>query len=233
MFYGSIAGTGRSKSPSQASPDPELGQDGNGTGNLGNSRGGGGDQGDEEAPRNPLQWYMRLLDKRPVVTKCLTSAVISGLSDVIAQLSARTDKLDWRRFAALTVVGAVLTAPLFHILYEQLEAIIPSAKSWGNIVLQLGIDQLFAAPAWLVAFFPLVMLIEDGLHRNFGGELISKYERDFWTSLWLTWKIFIPSQTLSFVLLPASLRVLALNVVDLGYTAALSFISHAPDEHVT
>jgi hypothetical protein len=43
----------------------------------------------------------------------------------------------------------------------------------------------------------------------------------------LTWAVFPVFQLFSFVLLPTKLRVLVLNVVDLGYVAALSFLKHA------
>lgn len=204
---------------------PSGGGKGHSTGAHG--PGGGGEDGEKGGP---LAFYLALLDRHPLATKTITSGVISAISDIIAQAVAGASKVDWRRVFALFLVGFLLTAPLFHYLYEFLERRIPAHRGWRNTVVQLFIDQFVAAPMWLAAFFPLVLLIELGsLDLSFFTAITSQYRRDFLASVLLTWKIFIPTQALSFTLLPPSLRVLALNVVDLVYTAALSFLAHKPE----
>lgn len=199
------------------------------------SRGGGGGDsggdspGDEPPRRSPLRWYLDLLERRPWTTKVITSCLITAASDILAQTIEGSTEIRWRRVGAFAVVGAALTAPLFHVLYGFLERTIPAKAGLRNVALQLMADQLLAAPIWLAGFFPIVHLVENGVHAGSAGELKAAFERDFVKSLCLTWCMFVPSQTLSFLLLPASTRVLMLNVVDLAYTSALSWLSHAPD----
>lgn len=205
---------------------------GNSGGGGGGGRGrGSGDGGGGEGMdwRNPLAGYMKLLDCYPLTTKIVTSGIIGALSDILAQRISGTSyaEISWRRVAALTIVGAILTAPLFHYLYERMEATIPTKLGWKNTALQLAIDQLLGAPVWLAAFFPLVAACELAPDANTIAKIsASQYANEFVPALLLTWKIFIPTQTFSFVCLPIRTRVLALNIVDLAYTAALSYLSH-------
>lgn len=206
---------------------------------FGDSCGGGGDgDGDGENRRDPnnngrsgglLGAYFRLLERRALQTKVVTSAILTLLSDVIAQTFEQGGKpvYDWRRSWALFMVGGVLTAPMFHVLYGLLESALPIGAGWGNLVLQLAVDQLVAAPVWLAAFFGLVALFEGRFEMD---RVIRQMERDFVPTMKLTWTIFPPVQLASFALLKPNLRVLTLNVVDLGYTTALSYIKHRPQK---
>jgi hypothetical protein len=216
---------------------------GGGTG--GSGYGGAGGCGDSTPPGWRLWlWpvvllrrYLRLLDASPLRTKVWTSAALGAVSDLLAQAieSARGADPDgpgvnWRRVFALAVVGAVLTAPAFHYLYDVLERVLPVGVGGAGgkvraVLGQLAVDQLVAAPLWLVGFFGLFGAVEAG--RFDGAEFAAKLRRDYVTTLKLTWAVFPVFQLFSFALLPSNMRVLVLNFVDLGYTALLSMISHA------
>ncbi len=234
MSYGAVDSAPVRVTLYSAAPPPErvLLLDGGGGGrdnpNRGGSGGGGDDDDERNTPRGPLALYMHLLARYPLPTKVVSSTLIMALSDVIAQKVGGEEKLDWRRVLAMGMVGAILTAPLFHYLYEFLERWMPTKAGLRNTMGQLAVDQLLAAPVWLVLFFPLVALVERGVNEAALGQTRDGYLRDFFPSLLLTWKIFVPSQAISFAFLPIATRVLALNVVDLVYTAALSYISHKP-----
>lgn len=224
---------------------------GGGSSYGGNGSGGGGGDGAHE-PGGDGSWpgwrvwlwpvfagrrYLAALDRTPLATKMVTAALLGALSDLIAQaIEARgvgageRAGTDWRRVWALAAVGGLLTAPLFHALYEWLERALPlgglsAGRRARNVALQLVVDQVVAAPAWLLAFFPMFDVAESG---QWDGERIARgLRRDFLPSLRLTWTIFPVCQLLSFSLLPSNMRVLVLNVVDLGYTAGLSLLKHA------
>ena len=195
------------------------------------SRGRGGDGGDnneDDTQSGLLSIYMKLLSRHPLPTKVVSSTIITAISDVIAQKVSGSEVIEWRRVFALGLVGAILTAPLFHYLYEYLERVIPTKAGVRNTIGQLAVDQLVAAPVWLALFFPLVAFVENGVTRAAFKQTRDGYTRDFAESLVLTWKIFIPSQAVSFAFLPIATRVLVLNVIDLVYTSVLSYISHKP-----
>jgi Mpv17 / PMP22 family len=122
----------------------------------------------------------------------------------------------------------LLTAPMFHAMYEVLDMALPGSvkgwRAWRNTALQLAVDQFVADPIWLVAFYAMFSVFETG--KFLPDQISAQIRRDFVPSLMLTWAVFPAFQLLSFVLLPTKLRVLVLNVVDLGYVAALSFLKH-------
>lgn len=209
---------------------------GGGGGGSGGGSGGADGGGGESSFRFLLRVYLEALDRRPLLVKVLTSAVISCVSDLVAQnfelwgagkLSWLQQDIDWRRVAALGFVGAVLTAPMFHFLYDAMDAYIPSTRNPLNTVAQLLVDQLIAAPAWLVAFFGLISVCEGRFDLD---SVKAQIARDYIPSLKLTWTVFPVVQLLSFAFIPKHLRVLTLNVLDLGFTGALSYIKHAKQE---
>jgi len=177
--------------------------------------------------------YLNALEQHALLTKVITSTVISGLSDLLAQLieawaTGQTLSLmaiDWRRVWALAVVGGILTAPMFHYVYEGMEISIPVSKTPINTILQLAIDQLVACPIWLLLFFPLISVVEGTFNIP---DVVGQIRRDFLTSMKLLWIFSAPIQLLSFTLLPRSFRVLVLNMFDLGFTGVLSYMKHIP-----
>ncbi|GAB0496595.1 hypothetical protein MMPV_007908 [Pyropia vietnamensis] len=132
-----------------------------------------------------------------------------------------------RRVAALTVVAMVFTAPAFHYLYTALEAVVPvSAAAPRNVWIQLGVDQLVAAPIYLAIFFPAFGLLSG---RRV-ADVVAQTRRDYLPSLRVTYAVFPVFQWVSFTFLPPPLRVLAVNVVDLGFNTVLSYMANRPGE---
>lgn len=221
-------------------------------GSRGHGRGYNSDDGDSfEDDRNAfgnwfslpvmaLKRYIRFLDEAPLTTKIVTAGLLGAISDIIAQfiensaaskfeeLDTDSVSLNWQRVFALAAVGMVLTAPMFHYLYDFLEHSIPtSTAGWRalrNISAQLAVDQLLAAPLWVLAFYASFSFFEKG--QFVVDDVMGQIRRDFVPTMRLTWAIFPIFQVISFGFLPKKLRVLVLNVVDLGYTAALSYIKH-------
>lgn len=189
-------------------------------------------------PAKLLAWYLSLLSQSPLYTKMITAAFLGACSDIIAQhIEQRIDIaifshpiIDYRRMFSLAIVGMFLTAPMFHVLYNVLENLIPVSTMSGwyafrNTSLQLFIDQVIAAPVWLLAFYTMFATIENGTFNP--HDIMQQIDRDFVKSMKLTWTVFPIFQIFSFALLPLHMRVLVLNVVDLGYTAALSLLQHS------
>lgn len=244
--YGSCQ-SGRNVSTSTRDGGGGASKGGSGSRNHFNPDGDGSFEDNENTGRSFFFWpmlalkrYMRFLDEAPLLTKVFTSGLLGALSDVIAQviensgrskfdgLETPTMSLDWQRVLALSVVGMVLTAPMFHFLYDLLEHVIPSSaaglRSVKNVTAQLVVDQLVAAPLWVVSFYGLFSVAENG--RVALPDIVAQIQRDFVPTMKLTWMIFPVFQVISFGFLPKKMRVLVLNVVDLGYTAALSYIKH-------
>lgn len=89
---------------------------------------------------NAFKLYMEWLSARPLATKAVTSALISGASDILTQRLSGTKlkNLSRRRAYALAGVGFMLTAPLFHYFYDALERVLPVDDGWRNTALQVA-----------------------------------------------------------------------------------------------
>ena len=89
-----------------------------------------------------LKAYERALKQRPLVTKMVTSAVLSASQDIIAQLvaarraaaaatsatSASAARLDAARSGKMLLAGGLIDAPLSHALFSLLNAAFASWK---------------------------------------------------------------------------------------------------------
>lgn len=178
--------------------------------------------GDDDQGFNFGRFYLRMLDKHTFITKVITSAILSSVSDLIVQKLEANEKIDLLRNVAFFLTGAVLTAPLFHVLYELFEHTIP-ATNVTNLVLQVACDQLIAAPLWLLAFFPFIAVIEGCTDLS---EIANTIRQKYVDGLKVTWIVFPAVQVVNFTLVPKHLRVLVVNICDLVYTALLSWLAH-------
>lgn len=128
----------------------------------GDSNGGGTRDNDDDdirtddngTSRNTLKLYMTLLNRLALARKVTSSTALTAISDIIAQKVSGVEALDWRRITAMGLVSALLTAPLFHYIYNNLVRIIPSKLGVRNTITQLAIDQLIGAPFCLALIAP-------------------------------------------------------------------------------
>lgn len=214
---------------------------GSGGGSGGDADGAGGDGRASNPAARLLAVYLAALDARPLTVKAATAGVMAAAGDMLAQRleqpppppgspprprGAFLATLSPRRVAALTVVAAAFTAPAFHFLYAALEAAFPVGAAARNVWIQLGVDQLVAAPVFLAVFFPAFGLLSG---RGV-AEVVAQTRRDYIPSLRVTYAVFPVFQWASFTFLPPPLRVLAVNVVDLGFNAVLSYMANRPGE---
>ncbi|XP_068096688.1 peroxisomal membrane protein 2 isoform X2 [Hyperolius riggenbachi] len=110
--------------------------------------------------------YLRLLHSRPVLTKALTSAILSALGNLLSQTIERRRKSNSSggnvdlaaplRFAAY---GFFFTGPLSHYFYLFLEKGVPSSLPMAGLR-RLLLERLIIAPAFLLLFFFVMNILE-------------------------------------------------------------------------
>lgn len=114
-----------------------------------------------------LAAYLRALDNQPLTTKVITSGVICGAGDIMAQalaftpaptksftLGAFVKAIDLQRFAIYGVLGAVWIAPVVHYWFDLLENVFKSPKGppttfagkMGKAMKMVSVDQSIGAP---------------------------------------------------------------------------------------
>jgi hypothetical protein len=105
-----------------------------------------------------LDSYGKLLEKSPIKTKIVTSAIIGALGDSIIQIYESTKKkknFDFRRLVVFSTVTGLYIAPFLHVWLDYLN-VLPFLSKLGNIQKALSmllIDQTIGAVAINVGFF--------------------------------------------------------------------------------
>mmetsp|Transcript_7564 Transcript_7564/g.20989 ORF Transcript_7564/g.20989 Transcript_7564/m.20989 type:complete len:296 (+) Transcript_7564:320-1207(+) len=186
-----------------------------------------------------LLWYQHELHERPVWTKSITSAILTGAGDLSGQAiqicmynhdtdndnssssNGTTMSLDWYRTLCFILLGLLVQAPLTHYYYDWLDRCFPPATTaplchritWTK----LAIDQLCWAPTITLAVF----LFLDPLQ---GRAVLPHLQRDFGSTLYANWKLWFPSTLINLAFCPPAWRVLYCNVVFFVWSICLSIM---------
>lgn len=127
---------------------------------------GDGPDGNNVQQSGTLMWFLKslldsygkLLEKSPIKTKIVTSAIIGALGDSIIQIYESTKtkkKFDFRRLVVFSTVTGLYIAPFLHVWLDYLN-VLPFLSKLGNIQKALSmllIDQTIGAVAINVGFF--------------------------------------------------------------------------------
>jgi len=192
--------------------------------------------GESSGFRKSWEWYMEELERRPLVTKMWSSGIILALGDYLAQKieqhkNKSKDSIDPKRLAVYAIFGALISAPLLHIMYELLDHKLPMPHGnlfshppgWKRKVAgHLLFDQTVIEVLWLMSFFAGTKLLEGHTVQD----MVQSIRRDFPPALVDAWKIWPALQLFNFSLVPVNLRVLMVSFIDVGWTAYLSIFSH-------
>ncbi|KAM9330794.1 pescadillo homolog [Gastrophryne carolinensis] len=151
-----------------------------------------------------LRAYLQLLHRRPVLTKALTSGILSALGNLLSQSIERrhrpnssakdVDLLAPLRFAAY---GFFFTGPLSHYFYHFLEYMVPSSLPMAGLR-KLLLERIIIAPAFLLLFF-VVMNFLEGKDRK---SLNKKLKDSYWSALKMNYKVWTPFQFINVNYIP-------------------------------
>uniref|UniRef100_A0A0D6R9K5 Peroxisomal membrane protein MPV17 n=1 Tax=Araucaria cunninghamii TaxID=56994 RepID=A0A0D6R9K5_ARACU len=193
----------------------------------GGAGGGGGDgrnsddDGHGQGTKSFLSWYLMLLEKFPVTTKAVTSALLTFFGDLFCQfVIEESSKLDAKRIFMFSLLGLVLVGPTLHFWYLSLSKLI-SGPGAIRASLRLLLDQFLFAPIFIGVFFSSLLTLEGR-----PAEIPSKLEQEWFASVVANWKLWIPFQFLNFLVVPQQFQVLAANIIALAWNIYLSFASH-------
>ncbi|XP_010541768.1 PREDICTED: PXMP2/4 family protein 2-like [Tarenaya hassleriana] len=119
------------------------------------------------------KWYQNCLAIHPVKTQVISSGVIWGSGDILAQtITQRTGKkhlrqdederneskkLNWRRVAAASLYGLGFVGPFGHFWYEGLDRVIKTRlrlqpKSFKFVAAKVALDGFIFGPLDLLVF---------------------------------------------------------------------------------
>ncbi|KAL3835314.1 hypothetical protein ACJIZ3_010050 [Penstemon smallii] len=192
-------------------------------GGSGSSGGGGGGSGGESGGSNwsLLSWYMSLLAKYPMMTKAVTSALLTLVGDLVCQLAIdQVPSLDLKRTLIFTLLGLVLVGPTLHFWYLYLSKLITTPGASGA-VMRLLLDQFIFAPIFIGTFLSTLVTLEGR-----PSLVIPKLKQEWFSSVLANWQLWIPFQFLNFRFVPQQFQVLAANFIALVWNVILSYKAH-------
>ncbi|MGH0163653.1 UNVERIFIED_CONTAM: hypothetical protein FKN15_045480 [Acipenser sinensis] len=173
-----------------------------------------------------LQQYLLLLKKYPILTKSVTSGILSALGNLLSQGLRRRGKgsslgkgLEWLGPARFAAYGLCVTGPVSHYFYQCLELLVPSSAS-HCVLKRLLLDRLIFAPAFLLVFFLAMNFLEGKSWAAFQNRVRTEY----WSALKMNWKVWTPFQFININYVPVQLRVLFANLVALFWYAYLASV---------
>ncbi|MGH0178000.1 UNVERIFIED_CONTAM: hypothetical protein FKN15_076115 [Acipenser sinensis] len=173
-----------------------------------------------------LQQYLLLLKKYPILTKSVTSGILSALGNLLSQGLQRRGKgsilgkgLEWLGPARFAAYGLCVTGPVSHYFYQCLELLVPSSAS-HCVLKRLLLDRLIFAPAFLLVFFLAMNFLEGKSWAAFQNRVRTEY----WSALKMNWKVWTPFQFININYVPVQLRVLFANLVALFWYAYLASV---------
>ncbi|KMZ73777.1 hypothetical protein ZOSMA_140G00150 [Zostera marina] len=197
-----------------------VGSNGN-DGNSG-SRGAGGGGDDSGAHDGSLfSWYLKSLQKHPIFTKSLTSALLNLVGDLICQLLInQVSTIDVNRLAVITFLGFALVGPALHYWYYSLSKIVKISGTNGTF-LRLLLDQFLFSPTFIAVFMSSLVTLEGK-----PSLVIPKLKQEWVSAVIANWQLWIPFQFLNFQFVPQPFQVLAANIVAIAWNVILSFMAH-------
>jgi hypothetical protein len=167
--------------------------------------------------------YNHSLMTYPVITKAVSASCLVALGDVICQIifsDPSSAPFSLQRTAQMGCIGLVLVGPSLHIWYGLLNRFIPEQSTRGALT-RVALDQtVFTFPSILV-FFTCLMLLEGR-----PDDIVDTIRASFWDTCVANWQIWIPAQTVNFLLVPPMYQVLFSNCVGLLWNVVLSFLAH-------
>ncbi|KAH9607742.1 hypothetical protein KSS87_008969 [Heliosperma pusillum] len=158
--------------------------------------------------------YLDLLVKFPVLTKAVTSALLTLIGDVICQLLVM-DNL-YCDYSVIIFVHRCLHSCRYLFISKLVT--MPGAS---GAFLRLILDQLFFAPIFVGVFLSASMTLEGR-----SSLVVPKLQQEWFSSVLANWQLWIPFQFLNFRFVPQQFQVLASNFVALVWNVILSFKAH-------
>jgi len=180
----------------------------------------------------PIAWYSRKLDTHPLITKCVSSGLVSGVGDGLGQYIQQRKqpegtpwKWDALRTGRFVVLGFALVAPVCHVWYASLMERIPGS-GMKQIASRVVLDQFFFAPLFLPTWMLNLWMLEGKSADYVMKEMPIKVP----PTVVANWVLWVPAQTVNLGYVPGKYQVLFSNIVAVAWNTYLSLTTHDPQE---
>ncbi|KAI3437713.1 hypothetical protein D9Q98_000161 [Chlorella vulgaris] len=163
--------------------------------------------------RGAWNWYMEALDQRPLLTKAATSFVCVCVGDSLAQ-AIGTAPFSASRILGIATYSCTVGAATGHYWHRWLETHVSpdNPTSDSAVGTKILLDQAVLTPVMTAVFFAALKLMEGR------PDAILPFMQDKYVQTLLAgYAIWVPWNYASFKFIPQDLRILAGNVVGIGW----------------
>ncbi|PHT82875.1 Peroxisomal membrane protein PMP22 [Capsicum annuum] len=136
-----------------------------------------------------LQKYLVQLQKHPLRTKAITAAVLSAISDIVAQKITGIKKLQMRRLLLKVLFGFAYLGPFGHFLHLLLDKLFKGKKDTTIVAKKVVIEQVTSSP-WNNLLFMIYygLVIESRPWIQVKSNIKKEYPKVQYTS-WTFWPV--------------------------------------------
>ncbi|KAM7540257.1 hypothetical protein Aperf_G00000032459 [Anoplocephala perfoliata] len=165
--------------------------------------------------------YSNLLVRYPVRTQAISTAVIMGSGDIIAQkIVERKKKWDVIRTAKFSAIGLIVVGPVLNFWYAFLDRFY-KGQGMVRTLKMVATDQICMAPMLLTSIIGLTIFT-----RNWSVEEAKQgLSVSFISALKTNWTVWPPTQFVNFTFVPVHFRLFVVNFVSLFWNTFLSYVS--------
>jgi len=165
-------------------------------------------------PNGYLAAYLKQLQSNPLRTKMLTSGTLSGLQEFLASWIAHDRSKSGHYFTSrvpkMAIYGALISAPLGHVLISALQKVFQGRKSLKAKVLQILASNLIIAPIQNSVYLVSMALIAGA--RTF-HQVKATVKAGFWPVMKVSWVVSPISLAFAQQFLPETTWVPFFNIV--------------------
>jgi len=165
-------------------------------------------------PNGYLAAYLKQLQSNPLRTKMLTSGTLSGLQEFLASWIAHDRSKSGHYFTSrvpkMAIYGALISAPLGHVLISALQKIFQGRKSLKAKVMQILVSNLVIAPIQNSVYLVSMALIAGA--RTF-HQVKATVKAGFWPVMKVSWVVSPISLAFAQQFLPETTWVPFFNIV--------------------
>ncbi|KAI1756882.1 hypothetical protein F4782DRAFT_284336 [Xylaria castorea] len=168
-----------------------------------------------------LRWYQRSLSARPLLTQSITTAVLFAVGDITAQQVVEKkgfDKHEFGRTGRMFAYGGAVFGPAATTWFNVLSKRVVLRNKNAEMLARVACDQLLFAPTFIGIFLSSMAVLEGSSPKD-------KLEKSYWPALETNWVIWPFVQMVNFKFVPLQHRVLAVNVVSIGWNCYLSMVN--------
>ncbi|KAJ4362401.1 hypothetical protein N0V83_010494 [Neocucurbitaria cava] len=165
-------------------------------------------------PNGYLAAYLKQLQSNPLRTKMLTSGTLSGLQEFLASWIAHDRSKSGHYFTSrvpkMALYGALISAPLGHVLISLLQKIFQGRKSLKAKIMQILVSNLVISPIQNSVYLVSMAIIAGARQYH---QVKATVKAGFWPVMKVSWVVSPISLAFAQQFLPESTWVPFFNIV--------------------